>query len=95
MEKEEGGEMRESNSRQPVVMFVHGGIWAAGSKELFSDLGASLAAHGLLTLVLQYTLFPQVYLSLSLSHTHNTHTRTMNVRFIYHVCSGIFCSLWF
>ncbi|KAI5054639.1 hypothetical protein GOP47_0029784 [Adiantum capillus-veneris] len=44
----------------PAVMFVHGGIWATGSKELFSHLGACLAHSGVLTVVVQYTLFPEV-----------------------------------
>ncbi|MCO5581636.1 hypothetical protein L7F22_035525 [Adiantum nelumboides] len=44
----------------PAVMFVHGGIWATGSKELFSHLVACLAQSGVLTVVVQYTLFPEV-----------------------------------
>lgn len=44
----------------PVVLFVHGGIWASGSKELFSHVGACLANYGVLAVVVQYTLFPQV-----------------------------------
>lgn len=45
---------------RPVVMFVHGGIWASGSKEVFAHVGACLANHGVLAIVIQYTLFPEV-----------------------------------
>ncbi|KAH7280613.1 hypothetical protein KP509_36G005800 [Ceratopteris richardii] len=44
----------------PVVMFVHGGAWASGSKELFAHLGAYLAHFGVVTVLVQYSLFPQV-----------------------------------
>ncbi|MCO5574221.1 hypothetical protein L7F22_028003 [Adiantum nelumboides] len=46
--------------RRPAVMFVHGGAWATGSKELFSHLGACLAHSGVLTVLVQYSLFPEV-----------------------------------
>ncbi|KAI5065873.1 hypothetical protein GOP47_0018497 [Adiantum capillus-veneris] len=46
--------------RWPAVVFVHGGAWATGSKELFSHLGACLAHSGVLTVLVQYTLFPEV-----------------------------------
>ncbi|MCO5559579.1 hypothetical protein L7F22_013180 [Adiantum nelumboides] len=57
-----GGATRSQGQLQkwPAVMFVHGGIWATGSKELFSHLGACLAQSGVLTVVVQYTLFPEV-----------------------------------
>ncbi|KAH6557434.1 hypothetical protein KP509_1Z115400 [Ceratopteris richardii] len=41
-------------------MFVHGGSWASGSKELFAHLGAYLAHRGVITVLVQYTLFPEV-----------------------------------
>ena len=70
-------ETNGSNGSRPVVVFVHGGIWATGSKELFSNLGVSLASHGVITLILQYTLFPEVKSSLSLSPPlSRIHTRT-------------------
>ncbi|BBN17203.1 hypothetical protein MPTK1_7g12750 [Marchantia polymorpha subsp. ruderalis] len=49
-----------SKSSLPVVVFVHGGVWASGDKSLFSPVGAILAHHGVIALLVQYTLFPQV-----------------------------------
>ncbi|CAM6084921.1 unnamed protein product [Calypogeia fissa] len=50
----------KSESSLPVLMFVHGGVWAVGDKLLFSPLGAILAHHGIIALLVQYTLYPQV-----------------------------------
>ncbi|KAG6546610.1 hypothetical protein Mapa_011799 [Marchantia paleacea] len=49
-----------SKSSLPVLMFVHGGVWASGDKSLFSPIGAILAHHGVIALLVQYTLYPQV-----------------------------------
>ncbi|KAJ7522276.1 hypothetical protein O6H91_18G004100 [Diphasiastrum complanatum] len=43
----------------PVVMFIHGGIWASGEKWQTCSMGAYLADHGVLAVFVQYTLFPQ------------------------------------
>jgi acetyl esterase/lipase len=45
---------------KPVIMFVHGGVWASGDKWQFSPLGSQLAQDGVIAVVVQYTLFPQV-----------------------------------
>lgn len=50
----------DSKSSLPVLMFVHGGVWASGDKLLFSPLGATLAHHGIVAALLQYTLYPEV-----------------------------------
>jgi acetyl esterase/lipase len=44
----------------PVVMFIYGGGWKDGDKGIYRFAAASLAAHGFLTVVPDYRLFPQV-----------------------------------
>src|SRR5262245_46315612 len=40
----------------PVMMFVHGGAWASGRKELYGTLGALFARNGIGTAVINYRL---------------------------------------
>ena len=44
--------------KQPVVLFVHGGSWASGSKRLYAWMGQSLAKQGVLAIVINYGLMP-------------------------------------
>jgi acetyl esterase/lipase len=48
------------SAAMPVVMFVHGGAWDAGSKDRYEFVGRALAARGYLAVVPNYRLFPQV-----------------------------------
>lgn len=43
----------------PMVLFCHGGVWAAGSKWHYAPLAARLAQAGVVTAVMQYSLYPQ------------------------------------
>ncbi|KAI3427207.1 hypothetical protein D9Q98_007143 [Chlorella vulgaris] len=43
----------------PVVLFCHGGVWAAGSKWHYAPLATRLAQAGVITAVMQYTLYPE------------------------------------
>ena len=51
---------RHGSAAVPVVMFVHGGGWDAGSKDLYKFVGTSLAARGYVAVLPNYRLFPQV-----------------------------------
>jgi acetyl esterase/lipase len=42
----------------PLVMFVHGGGWMGGSKELHKDLGKAFAERGFACAVINYRLAP-------------------------------------
>ena len=53
---------------KPVVLFVHGGVWASGDKWQFSPLGAFLAEEDVVAVLIQYTLFPGVSHFCSLFH---------------------------
>lgn len=44
---------------KPVVIFVHGGVWASGDKWQFSPLGNFLAEVGVIAVLVQYTLYPE------------------------------------
>src|SRR4051812_14349765 len=44
----------------PVVLFVHGGSWKRGNKNLYAALGQSLAADGIGCVVCNYRLSPAV-----------------------------------
>lgn len=51
---------RQSDRPAPVVVFFYGGNWDSGSKEMYRFAGAALAARGLLTVIPDYRLYPQV-----------------------------------
>ena len=44
----------------PVVLFVHGGSWKSGSKNLYAALGESLAKDGIGCVICNYRLSPAV-----------------------------------
>jgi acetyl esterase/lipase len=45
-----------ANQLYPMVVFIHGGGWSAGSKEDFADLAAGLAKQGYVTFSINYRL---------------------------------------
>jgi len=47
------------NGPHPVMVFIHGGGWMAGSPKTHRKLGAQFAAHGYLTINLDYRLAPE------------------------------------
>ncbi|CAK9205894.1 unnamed protein product [Sphagnum troendelagicum] len=63
---------------KPVIMFVHGGVWASGDKWQFSPLGSQLAQDGVIAVVVQYTLFPQVLAADQVSEVSQALTWTMD-----------------
>ena len=44
----------------PVVVFFYGGNWTRGKREGYRFVGEALAAHGVVTLVVDYRLSPEV-----------------------------------
>jgi acetyl esterase/lipase len=40
----------------PVMMFVHGGTWKSGNKELYERLGVNFAKQGIVTVIINYRL---------------------------------------
>ncbi len=44
----------------PVVVFFYGGAWEGGSRDDYRFVGASLAARGVLTVIADYRVYPEV-----------------------------------
>lgn len=44
----------------PVVVFFYGGSWQEGDKAMYRFVGAALAAHGVVAIIPDYRLYPQV-----------------------------------
>ncbi len=51
---------RSSNTPARVVVFLYGGNWNSGSREQYGFVGRALASQGILTVVADYRLSPQV-----------------------------------
>ncbi len=48
----------EGKKDLPVLLFIHGGSWMTGSKDLYSTLGGNFLKKGFVTVVISYRLFP-------------------------------------
>ncbi len=51
---------RPSGTPAPVVVFFYGGNWDSGLKAMYRFVGAAMAARGVLTVIPDYRLYPQV-----------------------------------
>lgn len=51
---------REGRTAAPVVVFIYGGRWQDGSKEQYHLLGDALTRRGLVAVVPDYRLYPEV-----------------------------------
>ena len=49
-----------ASARPPVVVFFYGGGWEEGDRGMYRFVAAALAARGILTLVPDYRLYPEV-----------------------------------
>ena len=49
---------KDAKVSKPVLIFVHGGNWNSGSKDLYSFLGRNFAKHGVVSVLPGYTLSP-------------------------------------
>ncbi|WAP70187.1 alpha/beta hydrolase [Jiella pelagia] len=49
----------ETTAQTPVVVFVHGGSWDTGSKDIYPFVGQSLASAGIIVAIPNYRLYPQ------------------------------------
>lgn len=46
-----------------VLIFIHGGSWSEGSKDIYKKLGENLAQKGIVSVLINYRLAPQVMIS--------------------------------
>jgi acetyl esterase/lipase len=44
----------------PVVLFIHGGSWTSGSKDIYTFIGRQLAKQGVVAVIINYRLAPAV-----------------------------------
>ncbi|WP_426493548.1 alpha/beta hydrolase [Hymenobacter sp. 102] len=51
---------KKASGPLPVVIFMHGGSWNSGSKNLYTFIGRRLARQGIVAVILNYRLAPQV-----------------------------------
>lgn len=51
---------RAGGNDAPIVVYLYGGTWKTGRREIYGFLGRSLAKRGILTVVADYRLFPEV-----------------------------------
>jgi acetyl esterase/lipase len=42
----------------PVIVYLYGGTWSSGAKEIYRFLGAALAARGYLAVIPDYSVYP-------------------------------------
>lgn len=48
-----------ATARTPLVVFLHGGSWDSGSKDIYRFLGQSVTAEGFILAVPNYRLYPE------------------------------------
>jgi acetyl esterase/lipase len=48
----------KKSENNPVVIFIHGGYWEEGNKDMYGFLGRGLAKKGITTVIPNYTLSP-------------------------------------
>ena len=50
---------KDSKRPMPVLIFVHGGNWNTGSKNMYGFIGRNFAKKGIITVIPSYTLSPK------------------------------------
>lgn len=50
----------DANAAAPVVLFFYGGTWTTGAREDYKFVGQALASRGIVAVVADYRLYPQV-----------------------------------
>ncbi len=66
-----------SDSLKPVIIFIHGGSWKSGKKELYSFFGKRLARKGYVAVMIDYPLSPEFIIS------DMTITSAQSVKWVY------------
>ena len=51
---------RRPKPRAPVAVFLYGGSWQSGNKRLYGFVGRSLASRGIITVIADYRVYPEV-----------------------------------
>lgn len=51
---------RPASTPTPTLVFIYGGGWESGSKAMYRFVGAALAARGVMTVIPDYRVYPEV-----------------------------------
>jgi len=51
---------RHPAARRPIALFIYGGSWQSGEKAMYAFVGRALAGRGIVTVVADYRIYPQV-----------------------------------
>ncbi len=51
---------RRAAPRRPVALFIYGGSWQSGDKAMYAFVGRELAARGVVTVIADYRVYPEV-----------------------------------
>jgi acetyl esterase/lipase len=57
-------------SKWPVILFIYGGAWMSGSKDMYSLIGAKLSKLGFVVVIPNYTLYPKATVPQMLEEVH-------------------------
>ncbi|SMD43436.1 Esterase/lipase [Aquiflexum balticum DSM 16537] len=49
---------KKANGSNPVLLFIHGGSWDSGNKDIYNFLGSRLARKGIVAVIIDYPLSP-------------------------------------
>lgn len=52
--------IRYKKTKAPVILFFYGGAWQAGDKEHYKFVGQNLASKGIIVVVANYRIYPEV-----------------------------------
>ncbi|KAJ3257165.1 hypothetical protein HK103_004863 [Boothiomyces macroporosus] len=55
--------LHSKENHRPVIIFIHGGGWNSGHKNLYSPIGYNLTQRGFVTVIPNYTLWPKATIS--------------------------------
>ncbi|WP_259263961.1 alpha/beta hydrolase [Aquiflexum gelatinilyticum] len=49
---------KKADGSSPVLLFIHGGSWNSGNKDIYNFLGSRLARKGIVSVIIDYPLSP-------------------------------------
>lgn len=75
---------RNKKDSKDVIVFIHGGSWSSGSKNIYWWLGRNFARKGIITVVINYPLSPEnAYGKMALSSTEAVNWVNENIKNYY------------
>lgn len=56
--EEDDNHHHQPSPQSPIALFVHGGVWTSGEAWHYAPMATRLAQHGIITAIMQYSLYP-------------------------------------